>query len=526
MPVIPCSAKQVSGNIKSDEPKPAATKQCKIMLPLKKNEYSIPSHSNDGGSRDPSAPKAKDEPSAEQEDGQGDAMKEEVQDASPELQKKKGRGRPRKNALNGNQQKGSVDATTDETVTSGSASQKNSEKAEEPGSPAHPVEASDSGLGIEASHSGSGVGTEQIQNTAQPPEEPFQQTNDPPKAGTDEVTNSDPQSEPTKKKGRGRPRKNPTATTDGALTESVQTSASVDSVQASALSDSVQAAAPSDPVRAAPSASTESVPTAASEVDDVENVQSEPPKKKGRGRPPRKNPVIAHTKSPSVEESKESVRQHPSDSTECEPPEKKAKPEEVGCADSVGGSDAVNSSARSLQKEGQGEPHQSPMETAQMVSPAEGSKAPAVVEDALAGASEGGPPEKEAMDGDSSDNHQVKDSSVTGVQSKSPQKRGRGRPRKNVASGTTETAVQPPERDDEEDSADASTEEPKQKRGRPPGPKRGRGRPRKNPAGNSILFYARCQFNWDFFKPFLSLVKQQQTEQFFVFFLHAFRTEK
>ena len=540
MQVIPSSAKQASGNIKSDEPKPSATKQCKIMLPLKKNEYSVPSHSSDRGSRDPSAPKGKDGPAAEQEGGQDSASKEEAQDASPDLQKKKGRGRPRKNALNDNQQKGSVDTTSDENVTSGSASQKNSEKTAELASPAHPIEASDSGLGIDVSQSGSGLVTDEVQNTAKPLEEASQQAVEQSKVGTDEATDAGSQLEPPKKKGRSRPRKSPVVSqgppaesTDvgptesvgvTASTESVQATASVDSVQAKALSDCVQAAVPTDSVQAAAS-STESSHTAslqsASEVDDVAP-QSEPPKKKGRGRLPRKTPVVTHPKSSSVEETKESdtgANREPSDSMECEPPEKKAKPEEMGSSDLVGGSEAVNSSVRSLQEEGQAEPHQSPIETAQLVSPPECSKAPAMVEDALADASKGGPPEKEAKEADD----QVMDSSKADVPFKSSQKRGRGRPRKNVAS--TETAVQPPGRDEEKaveyDSTDASMEEPKQKRGRgrPPGPKRGRGRPRKNPAGNYLL-NARCQFYFPFLPPsppFFPLLNSNRLTRIFMY---------
>ena len=167
----------------------------------------------------------------------------------------------------------------------------------------------------------------------------------------------------------------------------------------------------------------------------------------------------------------------PSDLTKCEPPEKKVKTEETGSADLIGSLDAVNSSVRSMQSE----PHQSLMETPET---------PAMVEDALADANEGGPPENEAKEEDDP----VKDSSMNNIPFKSPQMKGRGRPPKNVAN--TGTAVQPPERDD--NSTDTSMEEPKQKKGRP------RGRPRKNPAGNSILLVMSNLLLFIYFSPLLN----------------------
>ena len=467
------------------------------MLPLKKPEYAVPAHSNDGVSRDPSSarptepstsPIEKDEPPKSspvtepgncQEDNKQSAPEEVVQPASRDLLKTQGKGRPRKNAENGNQQKNSEQAPAVEAAV-------------ESGLPDQPIEASDSGLGGEVSQPG--PVTERVQDSAQPSEEAAQLDVKQTKAGLDDAPSLSSQTEPVKKKGRGRPRKNPTTTnttpaesTDTAPAKCIDTTPAecIDTTPAECIdttpAESLKAAAPTESVQA--NTPTESVQaTAPTESVQAISEQPEPPKKRGRGRPPRKTPTVTHPKSPksppeSARESDTAEVKSPSDVSE--PLEKKAKLQDVGGAEQVDNSVAANVSFES--------PRKNDKNPASVLSstPPEEAKGPAADENPVADICESEPPQKKAKEEEEGADLS-KDSAPCGVPSDSPQKKARGRPRKNVAS--TETA-QPFEANDEEPAMECNTthtEEPKQKRGRgrPPGPaKRGRGRPRKNPTG-------------------------------------------
>ena len=266
------------------------------MLPLKRTEYTVPAHTNDGAPRglssagpaDPSAlPKDTDAPtskgsSVEEPDrsegvSKDSAPEEEVQPTSSDPPKKRGRGRQPKNTDNGNQQK-----KKDETVPSSTTSVKNipTEVTDSVSQGGHSIAASDSGSSGEVSQSG--IVTEAKQAVVAPLDGA---THKQAEASQDGAPGVSSQSELVKKRGRGRPRKNPVASdivptvdttstkpTDTAPTKSTPTESTDTAPSKSTDTD------PSKSTDTAPTESTDTVPSKSTDTAPTESTDNVPSK--------------------------------------------------------------------------------------------------------------------------------------------------------------------------------------------------------------------------------------------------------
>lgn len=458
---------QGSGKTKPDGPKPTdslSTKQCRIILPLKKNEYSVPALSGDGAARAISSslplapPKEKDglsglsvteQGTAEERVKNDDSSEEGEERQSRELQtKKKARGRLRKSD---DQQRSNVDTAAGETVAGGFVPPSRSGKVAEPCTQGvHLVEASDSArLVDEPPRSGRGAAVKRVRGTALPP---GGRADGELNAALDgDANTAGLPSEKLERKGRGRQRKNVKSARAGPPTDSVRSATleeSVQTVQATGHveADCVHTASPQPGVVA-------STDNSASQFEGL-------PKKRGRGRPPRSASSITQLKVP--QESKEpEANQVPPNSTVCKPAEKETEQEKVGNGSAPGDPGRVGSVQPS--KKELCESNQSVVNTAQLELPTEDSNVPAAID-----GSERGPPKKKTR--------QDSEGSAT---AKAAPKKGHGRLHKNVV--TKETAAQLLVADSSEDVTAYGGS-------RSPSPaKRGQGRPRKKAKCNFIL---------------------------------------